>query len=320
MNGQPGVATHYSPFQHYVTNARLTPLFVAMTQDDPLYPAATVLPHVQALFEVGASARVVSYPTGGHTPSYAEDQMTAFRSFLRSTKREALPDRLRFSASDAAVGAVRWIAIEELGVSSLDRELSAEPDVLSRPGRVVLGFGIERDADAKGVGVGQVRPASPAAAMGLVQGDRIVAMNGIEVADTESLRAVLGETPWGTTVRVRVERADAAEPVELTTELPPFTPESLYPRARATALVEVRKTGNTVALASSGVRKLRLLLAPQHFDLGQDVVVTVDGVEVARARAAASVERLLTGFAREADAARLFAAELLVELPAPEKR
>jgi hypothetical protein len=42
-------------------------------------------------------------------------------------------------------------------------------------------------------------------------------------------------------------------------------------------------------------------------------------VEVARARAAASVERLLTGFAREADAARLFAAELLVELPAPEK-
>jgi serine protease Do/serine protease DegQ len=59
-------------------------------------------------------------------------------------------------------------------------------------------------AAREGVAVAEVQPASPAAKAGLREGDVIVALNGRPVRGAAELRAVLGVTPPGDTVELRV--------------------------------------------------------------------------------------------------------------------
>jgi len=320
MNGHPAVAIGNAGHQLYPANTRLTPLFVAMTQDDSLYPANSVLPHIQAFFDLGAKVHLVSYPTGGHRPVYWEDQMTAFTSFVNETERGPLPKRVRWFASDPAAGAVRWVEMLELGAGRDDVELDPEQEVMSRPGRVVLGFGIAQDGPETGVGVGDVRAKSTAEGMGLEQGDAIVAIDGKPTPDVSALRGILGDKHHGDSITVTVRRGGSTEPIELSAELPPFTPEPSYPRTQPTAYLDVARDGNTVVVRSRHVRRFRLLLSPTEFDLNEEIVVQSGGEEIVRRKVQVSVERLLRRFADQADERRLFAAELEVELPAAEAK
>ena len=63
--------------------------------------------------------------------------------------------------------------------------------------------------------VAQVAGASPAAEAGLREGDRIVAVDGREVADFEAVRAIVADRP-GDTVRLLVERDGERTPIEAT--------------------------------------------------------------------------------------------------------
>ncbi|MHC4959392.1 MAG: hypothetical protein ACYTGN_13575, partial [Planctomycetota bacterium] len=80
MNGHPAVATA-SGHQLYLHNVAMTPLLVAMTQDDQLYPAFAVLPHLVPVMERRGRVQLVSYPTGGHQPVYFKEQRATFLRF-----------------------------------------------------------------------------------------------------------------------------------------------------------------------------------------------------------------------------------------------
>ncbi len=78
---------------------------------------------------------------------------------------------------------------------------------------------------------------------------------------------------------------------------------------RAGGLSVVRQ-GNTVEVVAVGVRRYRLLLSPEEFDLGADVVVRTNGHESFRGRVARSLETLLEWAAEDVDRTMLFAVQL----------
>jgi hypothetical protein len=79
--------------------------------------------------------------------------------------------------------------------------------------------------------------------------------------------------------------------------------------------VRLEREGNEVRAETAGVRRFRLLLSPERFDLAKPVRVLVDGALVHEAEVRASVEVLLRWAAEDDDRTRLFAAELEVVVP-----
>ena len=73
--------------------------------------------------------------------------------------------------------------------------------------------------------------------------------------------------------------------------------------------------GNSVDVVTIGVRRYRLLLSPEKFDLGADVVVRTNGRESFRGRVARSLDTLLEWAAEDVDRTMLFAAQLVIVVP-----
>jgi hypothetical protein len=93
-----------------------------------------------------------------------------------------------------------------------------KPQPLNRGNRVVLGVTLSDAPEGKGAMVDGVSGGSPAAAAGMKQGDRIVALGGKEVRDADGLRAALGRSKPGDSVVVKVARG--SETVEMTISFP----------------------------------------------------------------------------------------------------
>jgi serine protease Do len=79
--------------------------------------------------------------------------------------------------------------------------------------------------DATGALVGDVTPKSPAEKAGLKSGDVVIEFNGKKVADSRHLKLEVARTQPGTTVAVKVLRADATKTLEVTVKSLPGTEE-----------------------------------------------------------------------------------------------
>ena len=78
--------------------------------------------------------------------------------------------------------------------------------------------------------------------------------------------------------------------------------------------VELERDGNRVRATTRRVRRFRLLISPDEFDLAEPIRVEVDGELVHEARVEPSVATLLVWAARDEDRTKLFAAEIVIEL------
>lgn len=79
--------------------------------------------------------------------------------------------------------------------------------------------------------------------------------------------------------------------------------------------IELRRRGNTVDARAIGIRRYRLLLSPEEFDLDTEVVVNTNGQESFRGVVPRDLSKLLDWAARDMDRRMLFAAELCIEVP-----
>ncbi len=82
----------------------------------------------------------------------------------------------------------------------------------------------------------------------------------------------------------------------------------------AAGIVDARREGNTVTLSAYGVRRLRLLISPDAFDLSQPVRVLANGATVFEGTVSADVATLRKWAAVDEDRTMLYAAELPIEL------
>ncbi len=87
------------------------------------------------------------------------------------------------------------------------------------------------------------------------------------------------------------------------------------PRKLPFGRVELERTDNHVRLRTAGVRKLKLLLSEDLFDLDDPIRVDINGVTVHEAAIERDPECLLRWAARDLDRTQLFSAELSLEVP-----
>ncbi|NJN14496.1 MAG: PDZ domain-containing protein [Planctomycetes bacterium] len=310
MNGHPAVAARASGKQLYLRNLAMSPLFVAMTQDDPLYPALSVLPHLESAMEQGAPMTLLSYPRGGHTPSYFEEQRETLLRFLTGTVREREPAAIDWWCADVSTGQVAWAEVLEIGGGEGDAPALPDVNVMSTPGRVRIGVTPDRDGSAAGVTVAEVSEGMPAAAMGMKVRDRIVAVQGSEVKDLGDLLAALAEVSHGASLRITVEREGKQRTLE--TLLPAFVSEPYYRRMLPTARLSARAAEGRLDLTLRNVRRARFQLPPSLFGVGP-VTVTANGKPAACKTVTIPLEESLRRYAQDPDPLHLSPREILVD-------
>lgn len=85
--------------------------------------------------------------------------------------------------------------------------------------------------------------------------------------------------------------------------------EELSPSA-SSGRIDLRRSGNHVAVTARGIRRYRLLLSPEQFDFTQPIEVVTNGRTAFSAKVDKSSETLMRWAARDFDRTMLFAAEL----------
>ena len=88
----------------------------------------------------------------------------------------------------------------------------------------------------------------------------------------------------------------------------------LFAHSPRTGRVDLVREGNTVRLATRGVRQLTLLISPDQFDVGQPLVVAANGRTVFEGRIEKSVATLMKWASRDNDRTMLFSTELKIAI------
>ena len=89
-------------------------LFVVNGETDRLYPAARVLPYVEAFRQEGATVVFRARP-GGHNTRWWNGESRRMEAFMNEHPRDPLPDRLSWATEDTErFGRLHWLLIDAL--------------------------------------------------------------------------------------------------------------------------------------------------------------------------------------------------------------
>ena len=127
LNGHPMVlanpATNVDG-QLYLGNLVNCPLYVVNGGRDRLYPAAGVVPLIDAMRRAGVPVEFHVYPEAGHDTSWWPEEQPAYEGFVRDHPRDPQPATVSFETERTdRYNRFRWLVIEALGAAASDRSL-----------------------------------------------------------------------------------------------------------------------------------------------------------------------------------------------------
>jgi pimeloyl-ACP methyl ester carboxylesterase len=311
LNGHMGVASLDGDLPTYAVNMAATPLFVTTTFDDELYPSSRMRATIKMARAAGADIDYREFP-GTHSFEGVEEEIPGMGRFLARHTRDPFPHRVVWEAGDAEFGACRWFAIDRI---TSDEPASWYEDHNSSlvDDRITIGFQPDYEFEGRGILVGVLSDGDyPARSIGLQAGDVIVKADDARVDSLQDLN------DWKETV----ERGDPFEmtvlregrEMVLAGELPPPAGYFIFKREVPSAVARVDYAANRVKVQTSRVGAFRVLVHPDLFDLDQEVIVEVDGVEVFRGFVEPDPRFMLENYLSNRDRKLLYVAEIAVEL------
>lgn len=255
LNGNPTVASMGSLKQIYLPNMAMSKTFVAMTQQDFLYPTKMVLPHIQVALEHNADILTVSYPRMNHRPTYFEEQRAVILNFIKTTQRKQ-QDRIRWYAADAKIGKIGRLELLEF-VDSQDALEFPDSNVLAVPNSVKLGIQLVESSNR----VDKVSPGSVAETAGIQVDDELLTFDGQHIDGPETLLDILRYKLPNETFECAVRRSGKKH--ELIGRFPRINTIPVYRRQLPTGFAEcqfVRDPSPKIVVKSRNVTRLRLWL------------------------------------------------------------
>jgi dienelactone hydrolase len=122
LNGQPLVLANRDARIEgnlYLGNLANCPLYIVNGDHDPLYPAETVTPIVDAIVKAGVTPVYHIQPNERHDVHWWPEERTSYEMFVHAHPRPAHPERLSWETDRTdRFNRVRWLVIDKLGTRS----------------------------------------------------------------------------------------------------------------------------------------------------------------------------------------------------------
>ena len=122
LNGQPLVLANRDARIEgnlYLGNLANCPLYIVNGDHDPLYPAETVTPLVDAMVKAGVTPVYHIQPNERHDVHWWPEERASYEMFVHTHPRPAHPERLSWETDRTdRFNRVRWLVIDKLGPSS----------------------------------------------------------------------------------------------------------------------------------------------------------------------------------------------------------
>lgn len=108
----------------YLGNLVNCPIYIVNGDHDPLYPAESVAPIVDAMRRAGVSPIFRVKENARHDTSWWPEERASYEQFVHDHPRSANPDRLSWETDRTErFNRVRWLIIDQLGVRKSDQAL-----------------------------------------------------------------------------------------------------------------------------------------------------------------------------------------------------
>jgi hypothetical protein len=286
---------------------------VVNTENDSLYPSASVGPIVSALGPLGVDVTFHAIPRFTHNPMYMATERPVIAAWMEKTAREPAPKTVFWQGTAGAPHRVDWLDGVVLGDAGSEADIQ-DPNPAIPPGRVRIGVNIDPEFPGPGVKVTNVAEDSAAEAMALQSGDVIVGLDDVDVGGIQDLRRVLGRKSHGDAFRLHLLRGE--ERIQAAGQFPEARPRPVFRRTEPWGRLAATVAENVFDVEARGIRRFDLYLSADLVDLLQPVKVRVDGRVLHDAVVEPDLEFLLHRAAADGDRSAVYLARLRVEVPA----
>lgn len=309
LNAHMGVGSIDGDLDTYAPNFYNSPVYAVTTFDDALYPSAKMRPTIEMAQRAGGDVFYREL-AGVHGFGYADVEMPLIARWLARHPRDPFPAKVVWEAATAEFGRCRWFQIDEI---TRDEAADWHKDYNAAlvDERITFGF-MPADGEGPGVAVAKVVDDSPAAEMGLKEGDVIVGVGGRAVADMDDVNAWKDTAARGDAFTLRVTRGD--EQLTLEGRLPPPQNYYVFKRQRPSARADATVAGNRVDVRASRLGAITVYVHPDMFNLDEKVLITVNGDVAFDAKVKPDVLFMLGNFLNHRDRKALYVAAAKVEL------
>lgn len=307
-SGHPAVGSLAGPYQQYLSNLSVRPLYATFGGRDRLYPAERMLPIVEQALRAGGQLWVTVYDTAGHNGGYLKWEYPLLAKRMREGSRGKIPSKLYWEREDLTWRGVEWLEITELDTAQPPAPWHTDYNLQLTDDRLTIGFraGEREEGTPSGIKVAAVMddPDYPAASMGLKINDLIVAFDETPVASLEELERAKSRKKRGDSFILRVIRE--GEEVVLEGRFPPPRTITAFRRERASGAVRGYWVGNRFIIEASRVKAGSIYIAPEMIRWDQPVEVIVNGVWVKRELVQPDIVVLWDRFQESLDRQRLW--------------
>ena len=108
----------------YIGNLQSCPLYIVNGDQDPLYPAESVVPVINAMLRAGVAPIFRVKQNARHDTRWWPDEKASYEQFVHEHPRAAHPDKVSWETDRTdRFNRMRWVVIDTLGVRPSDRAL-----------------------------------------------------------------------------------------------------------------------------------------------------------------------------------------------------
>lgn len=307
LNGHMGVASRDNGVSLYAPNMMNTPVYATTTHDDDLYPTSKMAVAIDMAQRAGADILYKTFPGTHDWEGIASDLPFMFE-FMERHPRDPFPSKIVWETAHGKHGLCRWFAIDKTTTAPPAR-WHRDHNVALTDDRITFGFIPDWDYEEDGVYVARVIEGTAAEAIGLIADDIIVLGEEMRIRDMDDLNAYKQELRRGGPFGITVRRGE--EHVILRGDLPEPENYLLFKREWPSARGDVTLSGNRIDIRASRLGACRVLVHPDMVNLGENLVITLNGEVVHDALVEPDLEFMIENFLENRDRKLLYVAELL---------
>ncbi|HER00154.1 MAG TPA: hypothetical protein ENO22_12515 [candidate division Zixibacteria bacterium] len=311
LNGDPGVPNEDGGLHTYASNLNNVSIYAGFTNQDQLYPTASMSPAVRLIQRAHADLKFQAFEGEHDLAAYGPQDFEQMLGFMNNNKRQILSE-FNWETAEPEFGEFQWFAIDEISKGAPERWHTVLNTTMT-DSSISVGFIPDYSYEGVGVKVESVTEGETLAnSIGLQSGDIIIGGNTMKIEDMGDLEEFKSQLHRGGGAVLAIDRN--SEKFTVYGILPPPERKPLFVYKKYSAMARIKHRGNGIAIEGSRVGAFTIKVDPELLDLDMRIVVRLNLKKYQDDYIEPNLRYILENFLENRDRKLLYVAEINVDV------